>query len=134
MLEELQNKIKEVVEKMQEKLVAFIKEFLKEEFVSANIAEDLSVISVAIQKNKEEEGRYIQNEFIFTVGVNDKGELYKNFTTNASAILLQRGKVIGSYALPVTTDLETISSVLAEIENFRNQELAAQKEIAAPTE
>lgn len=134
MLEELQNKIKEVVEKLQEKLVAFIKDFLKEEFVSANIAEDLNTISVAIQKNKEEEGRYVQNEFIFTLGLNEKGELYKNFTTNASAILLQRGKVIGSYALPVTTDLETISSVLTAIENFRNEELAAQKEEAAPTE
>lgn len=134
MLEELQNKIKEVVEKLQDKLVAFIKDFLKEEFVSANIAEDLNTISVAIQKNKEEEGRYVQNEFIFTLGLNEKGELYKNFTTNASAILLQRGKVIGSYALPVTTDLETISSVLTAIENFRNEELAAQKEEAAPTE
>ena len=136
MLKELQEKIKLEIERMQNKLVDSIKTLLNEEIVLAKVSEDLGAIDVIVRKNKEEEdGRFFQQEYVFIYGVNEKGELNTGVSTSGSVVLLQGGRVIGTYATPVFVDTKTMNLVFATIEKFRAEELNTQKgEEAAPAE
>lgn len=135
MLKELQDKIKQEVERMQNKLVTAVKNFLNEENVVANVSEDLNSIDVFVRKGEENENRYIQNEYGFIFGVNDKGEVNKGISFTGSALLLQGGRIVGTYALPTNIDLNTLNAVFSLIEAFRQEELNPEKgEEAAPTE
>lgn len=135
MLKDLQEQIKQEIDRMQNKLVAVVKELLKEESVLANISEDLNAIDVIIRKNKEEENKFYQHEYAFIFGVNEKGEINKGISVTGSVLLLQGGRVIGTYALPSVVDLKIMENVFTAIENFRAEELEAQKVTeAAPAE
>lgn len=136
MLKELQEKIKLEIERMQNKLADLIKVLLNEEVVLARVSEDLNAIDVIVRKNREEEnGRYFQQEYVFIYGVNEKGEVNTGISTSGSVLLLQGGRVIGTYAIPVTLDSKTMSAVFAAVEQFRSEELNTEKgEEAAPTE
>lgn len=131
MLNELDNNIQGQVETLSSQLDGIIKGLLKEEFVYSDVSEDLKKIQVLINKNQEEEGRFTQNEFVFTSVVADSGEINQNYSTKANAIILDNAKrVLGTYAVFSNTAIPVINAVFATIEQFRQDN--APK--AAPTE
>jgi hypothetical protein len=134
MLKELQEKIKLEVQRMQDTLVTVIKNIIKEEKVYAQIAEDLSNITVFIIRENKEERRLIQNEFIFILRqLEDRVSRVIDFDSNV--VLFQGNKIIGSYSTNSAMELEVAEVIFKAMEEFRNTELNKDKgEEAAPVE
>jgi hypothetical protein len=132
MLKELQDKIKLEVDRMEKKLFEVISTALNEKDVVAKVSEDLSVLNVFINKNKDEQdGRVVQNYYGFSLTVNESGKINKVYSSDSNVILLSNAKVVGTYSAPTTIELETLNLVFQLIENFRNEELSTE---AAPAE
>jgi len=132
MSKEIEDKIKLEVDRMEKKLFEIISAALNEQDVVAKVSEDLSVINVFINKNKDEEdGRVSQNYYGFALTLNESGAVNKVFSSDSNVILLSNGKVVGTYSLPTTIELETLNLVFKLIEDFRNEELSTE---AAPAE
>jgi hypothetical protein len=132
MLKELQDKIKLEVDRMEKKLFDIISAALNEKDIVTKVSEDLSVINVFINKNKDEQdGRVIQNYYGFALTLTESGTVNKVFSSDSNVILLSNGKVVGTYSLPTTIELETLNLVFKLIEDFRNEELSTE---AAPAE
>lgn len=126
MLKELQEKIKLEVQRMQDSLVAVIKNIIKEEKVYAEINEDLSSIVVFIIRENKEEKRLIQNEFIFSLRqLEDRVSRVIDFESN---VILYRGnKIVGSYSTNSAMELEVAQVIFNAMESFRNDELNREK-------
>jgi hypothetical protein len=132
MLKELQDKIKLEVDRMEKKLFDIISAALNEKDIVTKVSEDLSVVNVFINKNKDEQdGRVIQNYYGFALTLTESGTVNKVFSSDSNVILLSNGKVVGTYSLPTTIELETLNLVFKLIEDFRNEELSTE---AAPAE
>jgi hypothetical protein len=132
MLKELQDKIKLEVDRMEKKLFEVISAALNENDVIAKVSEDLSVVNVFINKNKDEQdGRVIQNYYAFSLTLNESGKINKVFSSDSNVILLSNAKVVGTYSTPTTIELDILNLVFQLIENFRNEELSTE---AAPAE
>lgn len=132
MLKELQDKIKLEVDRMEKKLFDIISTALNEKDIVTKVSEDLSVVNVFINKNKDEQdGRVIQNYYGFALTLTESGTVNKVFSSDSNVILLSNGKVVGTYSLPTTIELETLNLVFKLIEDFRNEELSTE---AAPAE
>jgi hypothetical protein len=137
MLKDLQEQLKKEVARMQDELVTIIKGILNEENVLAKVADDLSNILVSVVKNSEQDGKVVQNEFNFSLVVNEDGKINKFFSTVANVLLVQNGKVVGSYVQPATAELELLEIVFKNLVDFRNKEIENKSEEsveAAPTE
>lgn len=134
MLKELQEKIKLEVERMQNDLVTLIKGIIKEENVYAQIAEDLSNVTVFVIREKKEETRLIQNEFIFILRqLEDRVSRVIDFDSNV--VLFRGNKVIGSYSTNSAMEIEVAQVIFNAMDKFRNDELNKEKgEEAAPAE
>jgi hypothetical protein len=132
MLKELQDKIKLEVDRMEKKLFDIISAALNEKDIVTKVSEDLSVVNVFINKNKDEQdGRVVQNYYGFALTLTESGTVNKVFSSDSNVILLSNGKVVGTYSLPTTIELETLNLVFKLIEDFRNEELSTE---AAPAE
>ena len=132
MLKELQDKIKLEVDRMEKKLFEIISAALNEKDIVTKVSEDLSVVNVFINKNKDEQdGRVIQNYYGFALTLTESGTVNKVFSSDSNVILLSNGKVVGTYSLPTTIELQTLNLVFKLIEDFRNEELSTE---AAPAE
>lgn len=132
MLKELQDKIKLEVDRMEKKLFDIISAALNEKDIVTKVSEDLSVVNVFINKNKDEQdGRVVQNYYSFALTLTESGTVNKVFSSDSNVILLSNGKVVGTYSLPTTIELETLNLVFKLIEDFRNEELSTE---AAPAE
>ena len=132
MLKELQDKIKLEVDRMEKKLFDIISAALNEKDIVTKVSEDLSVVNVFINKNKDEQdGRVVQNYYGFALTLTESGTVNKVFSSDSNVILLSNGKVVGTYSLPTTIELQTLNLVFKLIEDFRNEELSTE---AAPAE
>jgi hypothetical protein len=132
MLKELQDKIKLEVDRMEKKLFEIISAALNEKDIVTKVSEDLSVVNVFINKNKDEQdGRVVQNYYGFALTLTESGTVNKVFSSDSNVILLSNGKVVGTYSLPTTIELQTLNLVFKLIEDFRNEELSTE---AAPAE
>jgi hypothetical protein len=132
MLKELQDKIKLEVDRMEKKLFDIISTALNEKDIVTKVSEDLSVVNVFINKNKDEQdGRVIQNYYGFALTLTESGIVNKVFSSDSNVILLSNGKIVGTYSLPTTIELQTLNLVFKLIEDFRNEELSTE---AAPAE
>jgi DNA-directed RNA polymerase subunit E'/Rpb7 len=132
MLKELQDKIKLEVDRMEKKLFEIISAALNEKDIVTKVSEDLSVVNVFINKNKDEQdGRVVQNYYGFALTLTESGEVNKVFSSDSNVILLSNAKVVGTYSVPTTIELQTLNLVFKLIEDFRNEELSTE---AAPAE
>jgi hypothetical protein len=117
---------------MEKKLFEVISAALNENDVIAKVSEDLSVVNVFINKNKDEQdGRVIQNYYAFSLTLTESGKINKVFSSDSNVILLSNAKVVGTYTTPTTIEFDTLNLVFQLIENFRNEELSTE---AAPAE
>ena len=134
MLKELQEKIKLEVERMQNNLVTLIKGIIKEEKVYAQISEDLSNVTVFVIREKKEETRLIQDEYIFILRqLEDRVSRVIDFDSNV--VLFRGNKVIGSYSTNSAMEIEVAQIIFGAMEQFRNDELNKEKdEEATPVE
>ena len=134
MLKELQEKIKLEVERMQNDLVTLIKSIINEENVYAQIAEDLSNVTVFVIREKKEETRLIQNEFIFILRQLEDG-VSRVIDFDSNVALFRGNKIIGSYSTNSVMEIEVAQVIFNSMEKFRDFELSKEKgEEAAPAE
>jgi hypothetical protein len=133
MLKELQEKLKLEVDRMQNALVAIIKDALKEENVIARISEDLSSVIAVVKKDKEEDGRVYQTEYVFSLKIGEENRKNKLYSGTTNVLLLANNAVIGMYNTPAVVDIELINYIFSLIDAFRESELNPQPE-AAPKE
>ena len=133
MLKELQEKLKLEVDRMQNALVAIIKDALKEENVIARVSEDLSSVIAAVKKDKEEDGRVYQTEYVFSLKIGEENRKNKLYSGTTNVLLLANNAVIGMYNTPAVVDIELINYIFSLIDAFRESELNPQPE-AAPKE
>jgi hypothetical protein len=133
MLKELQEKLKLEVDRMQNALAAIIKDALKEENVIARVSEDLSSIVAVVKKDKEEDGRVYQTEYVFSLKIGEENRKNKLYSGTTNVLLLANNAVIGMYNTPAVVDIELINYIFSLIDAFRENELNPQPE-AAPAE
>ena len=133
MLKELQEKLKLEVDRMQNALVAIIKDALKEENVIARISQDLSSVIAVVKKDKEEDGRVYQTEYVFNLKIGEENRKNKLYSGTTNVLLLANNAVIGMYNTPAVVDIELINYIFSLIDAFRESELNPQPE-AAPKE
>lgn len=131
MLKELQERIKLEIERMQNSLVTIIKGIINEEKIYANIAEDLSNITLFIIRENREEKRLMQDEFIFVLKQLEDGKVSRVLDFDSNVVLFMGNKIAGSYSVSSRMELEVAQVIFAAMEKFREDELAKQ---AAPTE
>jgi hypothetical protein len=134
MLKELQEKIKLEVERMQSDLVTIIKGIINEEKVYAQISEDLSNVTVFVIREKKEETRLIQDEYIFILRqLEDRVSRVIDFDSNV--VLFRGNKIMGSYSTNSAMEIEVAQVIFDAMEKFRNDELNKEKdEEAKPVE
>jgi hypothetical protein len=133
MLKELQEKLKLEVDRMQNALVAIIKDALKEENIIVRVSEDLSSVIAAVKKDKEEDGRVYQTEYVFSLKIGEENRKNKLYSGTTNVLLLANNAVIGMYNTPAVVDIELINYIFSLIDAFRESELNPQPE-AAPAE
>jgi len=119
---------------MQGALVAIIKDALKEENVSAVITDDLSSVIAIVKKDKEEDGRVYQTEYVFNLKVNEDGKINNFYSGTTNVLLLVNTSIVGMYNTPAVIDLELVNYIFSLINTFRESELNPQTPEAAPAE
>lgn len=131
MLKELQEKIKLEIERMQNALVDIIKKIINEEKIYANVTEDLSEITLFIIREKREDRRLMQDEFIFVLKQLEDGKVSKVLDFDSNVVLFTGNKIAGTYSVSSRMELEVAQVIFGAMEKFREEELAKE---AAPAE
>ena len=138
MVKNLKEQLKIELKRMQDTLVAAIKNIIgEEEVVNVTMNHDLTRIVVEILKKEtaptlNKETRFIFSRIEEANPSTNEVKTSRLFSGTSTNLIIDNGKIIGSFISETPIDLMAIQSIFATVEHFKQKEEGESEEATPP--